>query len=86
MAVTDPDLTELSAYWIVRGRLMAGEYPGSPSAAETRARVVSLLRAGVRAFIDLTEVDNMTRLGLLRPYEEDLRALAAESAAEASYT
>ncbi len=79
-------MAAVNAYWVVRGRLMAGEYPGSPSAAETRARLASLLGAGIRAFIDLTEVDDVTRLGLLRPYEEDLRELAAESAAEVSYT
>jgi hypothetical protein len=86
MPVTDPEVAAVNAYWVVKGRLMAGEYPGSPSPAETRARLVSLLKAGVRAFIDLTEVDDVTRLGLLRPYEEDLRELAAERAAEVSYT
>ncbi|MDW7711178.1 MAG: hypothetical protein SCH98_11960 [Deferrisomatales bacterium] len=86
MPVTDPEMAAVNAYWVVRGRLMAGEYPGSPSPAETRARLASLLRAGVRAFIDLTEVDEVTRLGLLQRYEEDLRALAAESAAEVPYT
>ncbi|MDF1554427.1 MAG: hypothetical protein P1P84_15255 [Deferrisomatales bacterium] len=79
-------MTKANAYWVVRGRLMAGEYPGSPRSAETRDRLASLLKAGVRAFIDLTEVGDVPRRGLLRPYEEDLRALAAESAAEVSYT
>ena len=78
-------MIEVSTYWVVPGRLMAGMYPGSRSLAETRTNLASLLRAGVRAFIDLTEADEVTRLGLLRPYAEGLRALAAESAAEVSY-
>ncbi|MDF1556398.1 MAG: hypothetical protein P1P84_25250 [Deferrisomatales bacterium] len=86
MPVTDPDLAEASAYWVVRGRLMAGEYPGSPSAAGMRAKLASLLNAGIRTFLDLTEADEVTRLGPLRPYEEDLRALTAESAVEVSHT
>lgn len=86
MPVPNPDMAAVSAYWVVRGRLMAGEYPGSHSAAETRERLASLLSAGARAFIDLTEVGDVTRLGLLRPYEEDLRELAAEKAAEVSCT
>jgi hypothetical protein len=51
-----------------------------------RAKLVSLLNAGIRTFLDLTEADEVTRLGPLRPYEEDLRALTAESAAEVSHT
>jgi hypothetical protein len=86
MPVTHPEMAAVSAYWLVPGRLMAGEYPGSPSLVETRIRLRSLLKAGIRAFIDLTEVGDVTRLGLLRPYEQDLRELAAESAAEVSYT
>ena len=64
---------------------MAGEYPWSPSAAEMRAKLASLLNAGIRTFLDLTEADEVTRLGPLLPYEEDLRALTAESAAEVSH-
>ncbi|MFU8856218.1 MAG: fused DSP-PTPase phosphatase/NAD kinase-like protein [Deferrisomatales bacterium] len=86
MPTADRDMTAGNAYWVLRGRLMAGEYPGSPGAAETRARLASMLGAGIRAFIDLTEVDDVTWIGLLRPYDEDLRELAAESGAEVSYT
>lgn len=78
-------MIEVNTYWVVPGRLMAGEYPGSRSPAETQTNLGNLLRAGVRAFIDLTEADEVTRLGRLRPYAEDLRTLAAETAAEVSY-
>ena len=73
------------SYWVVPGRLRAGIYPGSLSRLETRAQLASLLRTGIRAFIDLTGADEVTLLGLLRPYAEELRALAAESAADVSY-
>ncbi len=73
------------AYWVVPGRLQAGEHPGSSGPAELRANLSSLLRAGVRTFIDLTEPGEEAYLGLRRPYAEDLRALAAESAAEVTY-
>ena len=85
MVRADRERIEVSSYWIVPGRLMAGEYPGSPSPAQTQVQLASLLRAGVRAFIDLTEADEVTRLGFLRPYADDLRMLAPESAAEVSY-
>lgn len=86
MPATGPERVGVSAYWVVPGRLRAGEYPWSPSLAGVRAKLTPLLGAGIRTFIDLTEPDEVTRLGLLRPYDEDLRALAKESAVEVSYT
>jgi hypothetical protein len=65
---------------------MAGEYPWSSGTAGMRAKLVSLLSAGIRTFIDLTEADEVTRLEILRSYDEDVKALAGESAAEVSYT
>jgi hypothetical protein len=44
-----------NCYWLVPGRLLAGEHPGALTAVEVPARVEALLDAGIRRFIDLTE-------------------------------
>lgn len=42
-------------YWVVPGKLLAGEYPGAKEAEEAREKVAKLTDAGIAAFIDLTE-------------------------------
>lgn len=44
-----------NSYWVEPGRLLAGEYPGTQSRAESLDRMQRLLRAGVNTFIDLTQ-------------------------------
>jgi hypothetical protein len=44
-----------NSYWVVPGKLAAGEYPGSLRATQSVFKVNALLDAGVRHFIDLTE-------------------------------
>jgi protein-tyrosine phosphatase len=58
------------SYWVVDGLLLAGEYPGAPTAAKARPKLEALLDAGIRAFFDLTEE------GELSPYDDMLRQLA----------
>jgi predicted protein tyrosine phosphatase len=48
------DLPISNAYWVVEGRLMAGEYPGYYDPEVAKARLRSLMRIGIRTFIDLT--------------------------------
>lgn len=43
-----------NCYWLVAGRLLAGEHPGALALAATAARLDALLDAGVREFVDLT--------------------------------
>jgi hypothetical protein len=43
-----------NSYWVLQGRLLAGEYPGAHSAREAKERVERFLDLGVSAFIDLT--------------------------------
>ncbi len=43
-----------NCYWVIAGRLLAGEHPGAMVASEGIARVDALLDVGVRQFIDLT--------------------------------
>ncbi len=41
-------------YWVVPGRLLAGEYPRNYDDASSPAKVAALLAAGVTLFVDLT--------------------------------
>lgn len=44
-------------YWVIPGKLLAGEYPRNPDEASSREKLAQLTDAGVAAFIDLTEAD-----------------------------
>lgn len=74
----------VSAYWVVQGVLAAGPYPASVKPRRTRAKLGGLLDWGVRAFVDLTEPDELTGLGPLRPYGEALVELAQAAELEVS--
>lgn len=55
-----------NSYWVVPGRLLAGEYPATNVLAETDARIERLLQAGIDTFVDLTAP------GELPPYHPSL--------------
>jgi ADP-ribosylglycohydrolase len=78
MMVTQPPSAkpDPNTYWVVPGKLLAGEYPGALHSEEARRRLRRFLASGVRHFIDLTEV------GELRPYAE---LLTEEGGARTSY-
>src|SRR5689334_3037791 len=61
------------SYWLPDGMLLAGEYPSSSHPEHARAKLSKLLDAGIRTFIDLTEIGEG-----LKPYEGILKELAAE--------
>ncbi len=42
-------------YWVVPGKLLAGEYPRNKDEETSREKLNDLLRSGVTTFIDLTE-------------------------------
>ena len=67
-----PALPIPESYWVITGKLLAGEYPGVPFAPEiTRQRLDAFIEAGITTFINLT-----------RPGEsEDYSALMHEQAA-----
>ncbi len=44
-----------ASYWVVEGKLLAGEYPGAYSDDAARAKLSLFLDAGIRTFADLTE-------------------------------
>ena len=53
-------------YWVVPGKLLAGEYPRTPDEATSREKLARLTDAGVSVFIDLTNPD--TTDSHLKPY------------------
>jgi protein-tyrosine phosphatase len=76
MVTQEPPKPDPNTYWVVPGKLLAGEYPGASDPEEARKRLRKFLAAGVRHFIDLTEA------GELEPYAE---LLAEESGSNMSY-
>ncbi len=62
MALNDHPIPD--SYWVQRGALLAGEYPGALADADALKKLAALLDAGVTLFIDLTE----EREHGLRPY------------------
>lgn len=60
-----------NTYWVVAGRLLAGEHPGGAKEADTRKRLARLLDAGIDSFIDLTEPHERPAYRELLPREVD---------------
>jgi len=63
-----PPLPLPATYWVVPGRLLAGEYPGSPSRAEAMERLRRVLTAGITCFVDLTEPGELPSYEALLPF------------------
>ena len=57
-----------NSYWVVPGRLAAGEYPGDLNHSKASEKLAGLLDAGIDCFIDLTEEGEHSNLGRLAPY------------------
>lgn len=68
------------SYWLVDGQLLAGEYPGAAQERRAREKLETILAAGIRSFIDLTET-----IDGLAPYEGTLRAIAREQGIHVRY-
>lgn len=58
-------------YWVIPGRWLAGEYPGSGDEPTARARIDWLLGEGIDAFVDLTEPDELAPYDTLLPSAVD---------------
>ena len=58
-----------ASYWLLPGRLLVGEYPGSQSRAEAMERLRRFLQAGVTCFVDLTEPRELPSYEALLPFE-----------------
>ena len=57
------------SYWVERGRVLAGEYPGSQDDKQAQSKINKLLHAGVTWFLDLTEEHDTIEL---KPYAQFL--------------
>lgn len=44
-----------NSYWVIPGRLLAGEYPIGADYTDARARLARFREAGINSFIDLTQ-------------------------------
>ena len=58
-----------TTYWVVPGRFLVGEHPGSRSRARSMDRLRRFLEAGITCFIDLTEPDESLAYDRLLPPE-----------------
>jgi hypothetical protein len=66
-------------WWIEKGRVLGGVYPGDAKADVARGKLAALLDHGVEAFLNLMESDETGHDGRpFAPYEPIARALAAE--------
>jgi len=59
------------SYWVIEGRFLAGEYPGTPFETDTATKLQHFIDIGVTSFIDLTEE------GELNPYAHILSSITA---------
>ena len=61
---------DFHAWWVEPGRILAGEYPGSPDPAERDVKLALLADAGINTILDLTRDDDR-----LSAYAEPWEAL-----------
>jgi hypothetical protein len=57
-----------NSYWVIPGRLLAGEYPGGTDFSDSRARLAQLQDSGVDYFVDLTEEGELPAYRHLVPF------------------
>jgi hypothetical protein len=66
-AGTEADRPLPNTYWVIPGRLLAGEHPAGVDATASRARLARLHAAGIDTFVDLTEKGEMPAYRQLLP-------------------
>lgn len=66
-AAAIPALPLPNCYWVLPGRLLAGEYPGGGTAELTRERLSRLTKAGIDFFVDLTRAQETTAYDAFLP-------------------
>jgi len=57
-----------NSYWVIPGRLLAGEYPGGTDFTDSRARLAKMRDAGIDYFVDLTEEGELPGYRHLLPF------------------
>jgi hypothetical protein len=78
-ATDTPPRPNGNTYWVVPHKFLAGEYPGDADPVKARKKIKQFLAAGIRHFIDLTELRE------LAPYEAILSEEARDSSINATY-
>lgn len=68
------------SYWVEPGRLLAGEHPGHWDERTIRRRLASLLDAGIRVFIDLSDASDAVHC-----YRAELDKLGRDRGLRAEY-
>ena len=75
MPDTDFPRPDPNTYWVLPGRFLAGEYPGAADPKAARAKLAAFARAGVNAFLDLTEGHELAPYAPLLPAGTEYRRL-----------
>jgi Dual specificity phosphatase, catalytic domain len=57
-----------NSYWVIPGRLLAGEYPGGTDFTDSRARLARVHDAGIDYFVDLTVEGELPAYRHLLPF------------------
>jgi hypothetical protein len=57
-----------NSYWVIPGRLLAGEYPGGTDFTDSRTRLARVRDAGIDSFVDLTEEGELPPYRHLLPF------------------
>ena len=65
-----PERPMENSYWVVPGKFLAGEYPGSRDDSATETKLKALVDAGITSFVDLTQAGEG-----LAPYHHKLVCL-----------
>jgi hypothetical protein len=69
-----------NTYWVLPGRLLAGEYPGAADEHQARARLKRLNDVGIHNFLDLTEQGELPPYRhLLPPHAQYLRSAIVDT-------
>ena len=66
-AAAIPALPLPNCYWVLPGRLLAGEYPGGATVDSTRQRLARLTEAGIDFFLDLTQAQELAAYDAFLP-------------------
>lgn len=59
LSTRDESRPHPNCYWVIPGRLLAGEHPAGSTLEETHQRLRDLIAAGITCFLDLTQPDEM---------------------------
>ena len=78
-ATGSPPRPNENTYWVVPHKFLAGEYPGDKDPVKARKKIKQFLAAGIRHFVDLTELRELV------PYDAILSVEARNSSINATY-